>query len=1673
VTEPAIAGEPDKFFDLLGRTDELPATDDVLARILPLFEQVAAVHDEGRVAPLDGVEELHAVAGRLFFASGATCEPKRDRRVTAALSDDGAVRVEGRFRRDDHEHVDLSIGDLETPSTRPVYLPRYVTWEHVMGHHDAQTDIFSLGMIAASIALDANLGDPDLLARFVADRRNLVKLNPRLHPVVARVIGSMTELDRRERAQDLRTILEALRMYREQRVELDLAPRDEKVTRRAAIFRRLRDRLFDFSRRNKLLYFRPTASTVDLTAASVPLVLDHRNIDEASLFVFRGKPATDVLANKPVPLSRYLRFEDYPFVAPALDAVRLEAKRSKAELGFSQLRLVICFLHWHDLKEAPEERINSPLLLLPVELDKKRGVRDAFTLLASDDRAEVNPILRQYLRQRYAIELPEYVDLDEPGALDRLHALLVTQIQATEPGITVDKLEKPRIDLVIATARKKLDAYRRKVSLSGRNARSRHGLDYAYVGDHIRPLGVQLFHTYVAPRQAPDSVMHDPPRPVIWKAQADTVTKELYSLKSAAAEGGPYRWAFDLTSATLAHFNYRNVSLVRDYATLMDDDAPENPAFGAIFREDAKPVEDASSPLPLGERHEVVLADPTQSAAVARSRAGASYVIQGPPGTGKSQTITNLIADHVARGKRVLFVCEKRAALDVVHHRLLQVGIGPLACLIHDAHDDKKSFLKDLRETYESWLATGATTADREQRETRLGAATELLVRGTRLATAIQTPPAGADASLLDLVRRAVELRRVEATEPDAVLPSHRVLAAALPAIVRVEESLHALGHAGPLATHPARLLGAAQLDDLPPALAALSHELATLAGAPDLARDGVMTDVLARHELARRVRPLVANGLANLIDPGSEPAKRLRTSLGALAALEQTFETADKAARGWREPFAPDDAGRALVQVKRYESGIVARIVRWLSPGWWRLRKLLLARFDTSSRAILGDWSEIVAALVARHDAQAAVDAGRAKLAAELHGVTPEEARAILDAAAGDPPALRTFRDRLVIGDAAAQRTTEVAVETRGLADHLRVLRGWDHLELSALRDSLAALQRDLPAWAALRGPLGELDRADPSASAFVRRYPLDARALEALVTRRTIAGAVRERAAELALPEGSVDAFTRASQDTAGELREANARALVESVRSRFVERAQLASAPAAGLTAADKELKRTYAAGRRELEHELGKVMRHKTIREIVSGPAGEVVHDLKPIWLMSPLSVADVLPLDSAFDLVIFDEASQIPLEDAVPAIHRADQVIVVGDRQQLPPTNFFAAALDDDGLDEPELIEGLDRELDADSLLTHADRTLPSTLLGWHYRSRHESLIEFSNRAFYAGRLLTVPPVTETTKRAPIVARDVDAGAEGCARMLERPISFHRLDGVYESRRNLPEARYIAHMVRELLARNTGHTIGVVAFSEAQQGAIETALGELADRDDDMRRRLDEEMAREEDGQHVGLFVKNLENVQGDERDVIIVSVCYGPDPRGKMIMNFGPINRRGGERRLNVIFSRAKHHIALVSTIDHSRITNDFNDGAACLKAYLHYAECSSLGDAAGARAALLGTAGKVAREEPDPVAADVAAMLRARGWEAHEQVGASRLRCDVAIRRPGELRYRLGILVDRPGHWALGADEALRLKPGVLQAFGWRVTTLLSKDWLADPEGVVAALEKLATPLH
>jgi predicted DNA-binding WGR domain protein len=543
-------------------------------------------------------------------------------------------------------------------------------------------------------------------------------------------------------------------------------------------------------------------------------------------------------------------------------------------------------------------------------------------------------------------------------------------------------------------------------------------------------------------------------------------------------------------------------------------------------------------------------------------------------------------------------------------------------------------------------------------------------------------------------------------------------------------------------------------------------------------------------------------------------------------------------------------------------------------------------------------------------------------------------------------------------------------------------------------------------------------------------------------------------------------------------GEWLALNARRIRAAVRQKFLEHVNISSLPASQLQPEQKPFKKSYAVGRRDLEHEFGKTMRYKSIRDLAAGDTGQVVRDLKPIWLMSPLSVSDTLPLDpDLFDVVIFDEASQIPMEEAIPAIYRSHQVIIVGDEMQLPPTTFFASSRgEENSVVVEEEGERVELDLDSDSLLTQSAQNLPSTLLAWHYRSRYEALISFSNAAFYSGNLFTIPDRQRALdNQSEIVVHAAEQGAANVEALLARSISFHFMEnGVYEDRTNPNEAAYIAHLVRGLLKSGNGLSIGIVAFSEAQQTEIENALSRLAEDDSEFSTRLDTEIVREENDVFCGLFVKNLENVQGDERDIIIMSVCYGHDAGGRMLMNFGPINQRGGEKRLNVIFSRAKHHMAIVSSIRHDDITNEYNDGANSLRNFLQYAAAVSKGDAASARRVLenlnpLSRKALAPLSKNDAVIDALAKALRARGYDVDLNVGQSKFRCDLAVRSNSGGLYQLGILVDTDSHYANpNLLDRYLMQPAILRAFGWRFALVLTKDWYHNPDDVLARIEKI-----
>jgi AAA domain/REase_MTES_1575 len=1190
---------------------------------------------------------------------------------------------------------------------------------------------------------------------------------------------------------------------------------------------------------------------------------------------------------------------------------------------------------------------------------------------------------------------------------------------------------------------------------------------------------VQLFTHLVYPSAAPDRELHEEPRPRIFAHSPDVIEKSMYSLKDGGTFGGPYEWALDLCSVSLSNFNYRKMSLMRDYAALSDSPAP-HPTFDALFSADARPVLADPPGIPIEERFEVMPADPTQSSAVARARRGESFIIQGPPGTGKSQTITNLVADYVARGKRVLFVCEKRAAIDVVYHRLRMQGLAPLTCLIHDSQTDKKAFIKDLKETYEGWVTRSPERVLDDARRASAANLGRVLGRASRFRTAMQGSPEGCELPIVSLLGRALDLADVPASGvPLERLPTHRQFLAGGSIASALEQGLRAVGRDGAFGRHPLRVLSDEILFADRPVHSAREEARALLVTL-DTLLDSQLARVeeppstaalLARVRLVRSLRPLVAEGALRLLELSSDARRAFERTLADIAEFVERATKAAEAASGWRQPLQAADLQSALVLAKRFEGSLPYRLLGWLSPAWWRLRRLLKDSFDFASRALRPSWSEILTQLSARYAAEAEV-AERRKGGQKQLGIADLDAVAgALAAVPTDAPELESFRGWLATPGASSDasallRVADGAAELE--ARVARLLRAPGNLAPRALREAVASLQEPLADLDTFLEPLRKLASPEHAKLAsLVRDFPVTVDQIERDVCRASADAGLRERALDL-LAGVDWDALRAEAMTAGAEFRRANAAAVVERTRNVFLDHVRLSTAPADTLDKAQKQQKREYATGRKELEHELGKVTRYRSIRDLVAGGAGVVIRDLKPVWLMSPLSVADTLPLEASFDVVIFDEASQIPLEDAVPAAQRGAQVIVVGDQMQLPPSDFFAAARGPESSDDGPEQNGY--ELDSQSLLSHAERSLPSTMLGWHYRSRDESLIAFSNRVFYDGKLLTVPSVTRTVQRGPIVARTASDGVPGAEALLERAISYHRLeDSPYEQRRNSGEARYIAELLRALLRANTGKTIGVVAFSEAQQDEIESALRSLGALDPEFAARYEAEMEREEDGQHVGLFVKNLENVQGDERDIIVISVCYGPDPSGRMLMNFGPINKTGGEKRLNVIFSRAKHHLAVVSSIGWSSITNEYNDGANCLRNYLRYAQAMSQGGVAEASLALQGYGGQEAaglEHRAGSLDERLARALRERGYEVELGVGTSQFRCSLGVRARGEPHYALGILLDDAVHQKRSVDELLQAQPSVLQSFGWRTITVLHKDWYADPDLVLKRIE-------
>ena len=1042
-----------------------------------------------------------------------------------------------------------------------------------------------------------------------------------------------------------------------------------------------------------------------------------------------------------------------------------------------------------------------------------------------------------------------------------------------------------------------------------------------------------------------------------------------------------------------------------------------------------------------------VPADASQLAAIAQARAGRTFVLEGPPGTGKSQTITNLLARCLAEGRTVLFVAEKRAALDVVRRRLDEVGLGPFALDLHD----KGARPAQVRAQVESALDLQETSDEDEYRVAIERARTGVRTLG-RYAARLHAP----NTAGLSLYSARTRLLAAEPGLAPAPVPAEVLSTATAEQLAAVRDAVRLLPEpfdaAHPAPDHPWAFLAPGSNPDPAAVQRAGARLEATLVSAVATGLPLAALDTAAGPEdldrwaaLAAAPRYptsyLVLRQPAQWAELQQELERRIALLRGEAAEWLSWFDadfTDDDLTEVAARARAADDAGFFSRKGRRRD--VLASVVGRLrvDPRTVPLKHLgrLIAEAARSRTELQALRDEVVRAMptidVATwnplHDQGSRVD-----VSSILSAVT--EVSSALATGLGPDDRARAARVQHYSSTPASQEQAAALAE---------LAAAWRQLDL------VAPTRPDLAEWLADKGFLAAWSRGT-SARQVTASEPVtllawlellrtaDPLRIAGLVELHTdvLAGRIDVDTIALALDKG-LAAASVTERTRSQALDQFDLTAQLTGVR-RFTESSQTVRDELTTRIPAGVLGTRTFdsfaatgqvAALRRQLQRRRGGM----SVRQLMEN-YGELITTAMPLTLVSPESVARFFPArEGLFDIVVFDEASQVRVADAVGAMGRGRSVVVVGDSKQMPPTSFaqLSGGLD---IDEYEF----DTVADEESILSECVQAqVPRLSLTWHYRSQDETLIAFSNRQYYDGRLSTFP--------APPRPAATGYGVS----LVRVPGHFDRGGRGRLLRTNRVEAEAILADITQRFAESPLVTpsVGIITFNAQQRDLIEDLLREAPDE------RIG--LALEESD---GLFVKNLENVQGDERDVILFSVAFSANDRGVVPLNFGPLTQAGGERRLNVAITRARRQVVLYASFDPSELRAEQTSsvGVKHLKAYLELA-------AAGARAH---TEDSRRGARVDRHRDEIAAALRAAGLQVSTDVGLSDFRIDLAV---GEIGgpTSVAILLDGPDWFARRtvADRDSLPVEVLSRTLGWPVVERIwLPEWLADADAVVSRI--------
>ncbi len=1077
--------------------------------------------------------------------------------------------------------------------------------------------------------------------------------------------------------------------------------------------------------------------------------------------------------------------------------------------------------------------------------------------------------------------------------------------------------------------------------------------------------------------------------------------------------------------------------------------------FDRGFLSDTENIKDLDSHIATKEPetlHLVKDSDSSQTEAILAIMQGSSLVIQGPPGTGKSQTITNIISEALSRGKKILFVAQKMAALEVVKQRLDESHLGDAVLELHSHKSTKKAVLESIKDTFEQGKPT---VPNRDSHYSRLK---EVRSQLDDYVVAIRQPILNSGLNYINALGRMLTLQNktksVELPElPFSLIENWDLLALAKAdrTLISIAEHIDDKGapSSNPYSVTTRTSLSPIEQQQLAKVLSVSklllqdiivqSQQLADEMGLPT--PDSIL-QVEVLHRAA--VRSLQAPKLSG-VDLTTDDWQRRRDSVRALieagAGLKRIRETHGN--RIIEQGFESD--------VFAIRQGLVGRVDKWwrIFSGQFRQAKSQLQGIcknplDGSPK----DWLSWVDDLLEYQTFNKNYNELQA-LGESLFGAQWQKSSSDWDVlttisewlfklydeiGSGQVPdgitqflsgshSFKGWESRLkllsqLVKDLQPKLTSILELIEVNKSAGLSNIKSFDILTLERLLDdwSKVELLYDAARINQLKEELNLVGLA--TMVPWVHNWSEPTTGLSQCLNLSYYGGLVNTAYGS----NSAIQKFDRLSHERLiKEFIDLDS-SLFDYAKESLVNKLYDA-------------LPNFNAPGEMDLlRREMSKKKRHIAIRRLI-GEASAVLQQAKPVFMMSPMSVATYLPQGKIeFDLVIFDEASQIESPDALGAIARAKQVVVVGDSKQMPPSNFFGRAIE---LSDEEAEESA--TADVESILgMMLAKGAPERMLRWHYRSRHHSLITVSNDQFYNNKLMVFP------------SPGIHPDATG--------LKLHHLPNTnYDrggSRSNIGEADHIAKAIVEHARTKPHLSLGIVAFSMAQKEAIMFALE---------RHRRECPDIESFFALHVGsdeFFIKNLENVQGDERDVIYISIGYGRTPAGKVTSSFGPINRVGGERRLNVLISRARLAMEVFSNFLADDLVTKENTpfGVKALKAFLKYAETGKVEQPI-----------ETGKEMDSPFEEEVHDAIKSLGYEVEPQVGSSGFFIDLCVRDPAKPgRYILAVECDGASyHSSATARDRDRLRQGVLEGLGWRFHRIWSTDWFRNAPGEIERLKE------